>query len=106
MKRKVGEKVMMINTWEMKRKLKINKNILYVTLGIELISLILMIFIDKLFAIIFVPAIIVLFTSYIQARSLKREISSRAAVQALLSSCLQSGSLQNKTQLLISVLSA
>lgn len=75
MKRKVGEKVMMINTWEMKRKLKINKNILYVTLGIELISLILMIFIDKLFAIIFVPAIIVLFTSYIQARSLKREIS-------------------------------
>ena len=48
---------MMINTWEMKRKLKINKNILYVTLGVELISLILMIFIDKLFAIIFSNAI-------------------------------------------------
>lgn len=66
---------MMINTWEMKRKLKVNKNILYVTLGIELISLILMIFIDRLFAIIFIPSIIVLITSYVHTRSLKKEIS-------------------------------
>ena len=75
MKWKVGEKIMMINTWEMKRKLKVNKNILYVTLGIELISLILMIFIDRLFAIIFIPSIIVLITSYVHTRSLKKEIS-------------------------------